>query len=158
MNKSRQNSHFSMGKYFVEIVIYKTILANSKKEAVEMVKKKFKNYEVNINFLNDKRTVQQNNALHLWFQQLADALNEKGITAQQIFSRPVENFWTPEIVKEIWRKVQKAMFGKRSTTQLFKTGEIDKVYDVLNKLISERTNGEVVVPPFPSYENEEIKI
>jgi len=142
-----------MKKYYVEAVIWLTIRADTKKEAERIVKNKFPKYDVHVEILNERRTERQNAALHLWFRQLADALNDKGVPAYKIFSQPVENFWTPEIVKEMWRKVQKAMFGKKSTTQLFKTGEIGKVYDVINKLVVERTQGEVQVPPFPSYEN-----
>ena len=115
-----------------------------------MLKKGIKEFEVK--HISDMRTLQQNNALHLYFTQLSNALNEKGFTANQIINEEIEMFWTPVIIKELWRKVQKSMFGKRSTTKLKKIDEIGKIYDVFNKLISERTDGEVCIA-FPSIEN-----
>ena len=100
--------------------------------------------------VKEPRTEKQNRSLYLWFKQVADGLNDAGATPQQIFSKPVEQFWTPELIKEMWKKAQKAMFNKKSTTQLFKTGEIDKIYDVFNKVLAERA--EVQCPPFPNKE------
>jgi len=108
--------------------------------------------EFKIERVKEPRTEKQNKALHLWFEQMAEVLNSKGIPAYKIFKEPVEHFWTPEIIKEMWRKIQKAMFGKKSTTELFKTGEIGRIYDVFNKIVAERTKGEVKCPPFPSME------
>ncbi|RMD46978.1 MAG: hypothetical protein D6834_01660 [Aquificota bacterium] len=60
--------------------------------------------------------------------------------------------WTPALVKEmLWRPLQEAVLGKHSTTELLKIGEIDKIHEILNKVIIERTQGEVYVP-FPSIE------
>ena len=143
-------------KYQITFVVRKEgNTQKAKKEILkEMLEKGIKQFEVKP--ISELRTQSQSNALHLWFTQIADVLNENGITAQQIFSRPVEHFWTPELIKEIWRKIQKAMFGQRSTTKLKKTEQIDKIVDVLTKLIAERAK--IEVPPFPSieqlYENE----
>ena len=52
----------------------------------------------------------------------------------------------------MWRRIQKEMFGQKSTTQLFKSKEIDDIVDTITKLITERTNGEVFVD-FPSFDN-----
>lgn len=59
--------------------------------------------------------------------------------------------WTPELVKEaLWRTVQMAMFSKQSTTEL-STKDIDKIYDVINRAVAERTNGNIHIP-WPSEE------
>jgi hypothetical protein len=50
----------------------------------------------------------------------------------------------------IWKPLQKLLTGKKSTTQLDKNGEINLIWDNLNRLIIEKTKGNVQVPPFPS--------
>ena len=107
--------------------------------------------EFEVHTLAEARTSRQNRALHLLFEKVAKALNERGFSAHDIISQKVEMFWTPVIIKELWKKLEKSMYGKTSTTQLRKTEEIDKIYDVFNKMLTERTHGEVSIP-FPSIE------
>ena len=107
--------------------------------------------EIRIEKIKEKRTLAQNNALHLYFTKVAEALNEKGITAQDIIKQDVEMFWTPVMIKELWKKIEKAMYGKSKTSELNKSDEIDRIYDVFNKMLIERTKGEVSVQ-FPSLE------
>jgi DNA-directed RNA polymerase subunit F len=99
------------------------------------------------------RTLNQNNALHLLFKQLAEEMVEKGIDMKQVLKDGFDFPATPYNIKEfMWKPTQRLLFGKKSTTQLDKTEEINKVYDVVNKLLIERTNGEICLPPFPSLE------
>ena len=82
------------------------------------------------------RTLAQNNALHKWCELIASAYNEKGMTVEEVIKNfKMELFWTKESVKElIIRTAITRMFGKRSTTQLLKSGEeIDKLIDVVTK-------------------------
>jgi Ser-tRNA(Ala) deacylase AlaX len=98
--------------------------------------------------LEKKRTMQQNAALHLFFTQLAEALNSAGFDMKKTIREGIDIPWTPENVKEfLWRPVQKALLQKQSTTELNKKEEIDKIYDILNKVIGERTGVHI---PFPS--------
>ena len=61
-----------------------------------------------------------------------------------------EMFGNPFVIKEfMWKKIQKTMFGKDSTTKLKKTEEIEKIYDVINKLLSEKFG---IYIPFPNKE------
>jgi hypothetical protein len=102
---------------------------------------------------DEKRTPKQNDSLHLFFTQLADELNEKGFDMRAVIRPEVEISWTPYTVKtHLWKPLQEALFGKKSTTELKKTKEIDLVYDNLNRAITERTKGEVQLPPFPNIE------
>jgi fructosamine-3-kinase len=97
-----------------------------------------------------QRTGQQNAALHLYFTQLAEALNSAGFDMKKTIREDVDIPWTPENIKEfLWRKVQQAYLRKKSTTELT-TEEIDKVYDVVNKVIAERTGVHI---PFPSIDS-----
>jgi hypothetical protein len=95
------------------------------------------------------RTSKQNAALHLWFDQLAKALNDDGFDMRAVISKDI--MWTPYNVKEyLWRPTQKALFGTKSTTRLNKTEQIDKIFDVINKVVGERCG---IFIPFPSYED-----
>lgn len=95
------------------------------------------------------RTAQQNRALHLWFQLVAETLNESGLDMRKTLKPEIEIPWTKSAVKEyLWRPVQKAMLHKDSTTKL-NTKDIDKVFDVLNRHLGEKLE---VHMPFPSIE------
>ena len=98
----------------------------------------------------EKRTDKQNAAIHLYCSKLSKALNEDGHDMRAVISKEVDLFWTPYTVKEfLWKATQRTLFGKISTKQLNKTGEIEKVYDVINKAVGERTG---IYIPFPSIE------
>ena len=103
--------------------------------------------EVTIKKFVKKRTDRQNRALHLWFTQLAQALNKDGFDMKAVIKEGIDIFWSPYTVKEhLWRPVQKAYLGKESTRNL-DTGEIDKIFDIINKGVGEKTG---VYVPFPS--------
>ena len=98
--------------------------------------------------ISGKRTPTQNNALHLYFTQLAEALNDAGYDIRKTLRVDVP--WTATTVKELlWRPIQKAYLKKTSTTELNKQQDIDRVYDILNRAISEKCGVSV---PFPSLE------
>jgi len=96
------------------------------------------------------RTLTQNASLHKYCAMLATALNEAGLDMQTVLAEGTSIPWSEAKVKEdIWRTVQKAALGKESTTKL-ETHEVSKVYDIVNRHISE-TFG--VFVPFPSKDN-----
>lgn len=104
-----------------------------------------------------KRTTRQSNAIHLYFRLVSDELNNQGVDMRDFFSSSFELRWTPENVKEfIWRKIQVALYNKKSTTQL-KTNEVDKVYEVMSKVIAEKAQISIPFPSFNSIDNEENK-
>lgn len=97
----------------------------------------------------EQRTGKQNNALHLYFTLLADEMNSAGYDMKKVIRQEVDIPWNTYSVKEyLWRPVQEAQLGKKSTTKLTKD-EIDKIYDTVNRVIGERTGIHV---PFPSIE------
>lgn len=103
--------------------------------------------------MEDKRTEQQNRALHLWFEMLAQTLREEGIDLKEAMPKVIDIIPTKENVKEmLWKPVQNALFKKKSTTELLKQKEIDLIYDVLCKNLGERG---IIIPPFPSWETME---
>lgn len=100
---------------------------------------------------NRTRSISQNNALHLYFQFIADSLNELGLEFcyEGVKRMKLSTRYTPFIVKEFfWRPIQVALFDKKSTTELT-TSEINEIIDVITKFFGER--GVDVV--FPSVES-----
>mgnify|MGYP003406681413 CR=1 FL=1 len=85
-----------------------------------------------------QRTPLQNKSLHLFCQQLADALNGAGYDMKKTLKPGVDIPWTKESIKEhIWRPVQEAMTGKRSTTEM-NTVDPSEVYEVINRHMGEK--------------------
>jgi hypothetical protein len=83
------------------------------------------------------RTSLQNNSLHKWCRMVAQELNDRGITFEQFFKPGFELSWSEEIVKrEVFKPVLKAMTSKESTAD-GSTTDYPKVYEVLNKKLSE---------------------
>ena len=96
-----------------------------------------------------KRTLKQNKALHLWFTQLAQNLNDHGMDMRRTLKPGVDIPWTPETVKEyIFRPIMRAQLNKSSTTELT-TKEIDAVFDTISKYLGENIG---VHQDFPSIE------
>jgi len=100
-----------------------------------------------------KLTDTQRGAMHLYFQRLAEALNDAGYDQKALLdikNLPVPN--TQESIKEIWRVTQAQMFpsedGKISTNNLT-TGQVSQVYEVINKAIAQHFGVHV---PFPTNE------
>ena len=103
--------------------------------------------EIKIEKIKKTRTSQQNRALHLWFTQLAEALNDAGWDIRKLIRKEVDISWSGISIKEyLWKPIQEVHLKKKSTTQLT-TQEIDLIYDQVNRIVGERTG---VFVPFPS--------
>lgn len=99
-----------------------------------------------------QRTLTQNGAMHLFFQWLADTLNEAGLDMRKTLREDVEVPWTPENVKEhLWRPIQRAMTEKQSTTEIT-TAEPTDIHAVLSRHLGERLG--VICPPWPKRDQE----
>ena len=98
--------------------------------------------------IKSNRTISQNAALHLYLTQWAELLNEHGIDMKMILKPDAKIPPTMQLLKdEVWRKIQRAMFGHKSTVELDKTEEINKIVDVITKTFGERYG---LYVPFPS--------
>ena len=75
-----------------------------------------------------------------------NALTNAVAFCTKFFSEPMEIPWTQESFKNIWKLVQNKMFDISSTTAIH-SDKVAKVYDAMNRGISERTG---VYIPFPS--------
>ena len=95
------------------------------------------------------RTNTQNNALHLYLSQVAEALDREGHTMQDVVKaiRRAEIRPTPAALKEVvWKPLQEILYAKKSTTELTKQ-EIDPVYEAMNKWLGQEFHLHI---PFPS--------
>jgi len=103
---------------------------------------------ITIDVFKKTRTSQQNRALHVFFKQVSDILNNAGATMASCSG--LETPYTETIIKEVWWKpIQLVMFGTKSTRKL-STDQINEIFDVINLHLSE-TIGESV--EFPSIES-----
>ncbi len=104
------------------------------------------------------KTDKQTKALHLWFQLLADELNDKSFDMRGFLKESVKMDWSAYAVKEyIFKPLLKQRTGKDSTKKMFRN-EINALYDTINREIIERTKGVVICPPFPCQEWREEEI
>jgi len=93
-----------------------------------------------------QRTSQQNNALHLYCEMMATALNDAGLDMRTVLKPEIEIPWTKESVKkQMWTPIQEIMFNKESTTEP-STVEYTQIYDVINRNISEKWGVTVLWP------------
>lgn len=96
-----------------------------------------------------QRTSRQNRALHKYFELLASALNDAGLDMRKTLKPSVDIPWSKDTIKEyVWRPIQEAQLGKKSTTEL-KTDEINLVWETINRHLSEKFG---LSEPFPSIE------
>src|SRR3990167_6240477 len=102
----------------------------------------------------EQRTPAQNNSLWLYFTHVADELNAAGYDIRKtvkVMQGNLEIPWSKQSVHDsLWITIQKTLYGKESTKELSKQGEIDEVHDVLNRFLGERLGIEYI--HFPSIE------
>lgn len=98
-----------------------------------------------------KRTLKQNNALHLWLHDVAELLNEAGMDMRKTLKPEYEIPWTRDSAKEhIWKPIQKLMLDKDSTSEC-DTSQYNKVYQVLCRHFSEKHG--ITLPEWPHDKN-----
>ena len=105
-------------------------------------------HTVELKKIDSSRTSQQNRALHLYFDHVANALVEVGFDycyVNPISGEIIRIPFTKDLVKEyIWRPIQETMFQIESTTQLT-TPMINDMLSVLSLWLGEK-NKEVNFP------------
>jgi len=132
-----------MPKYIITIGSKPFLMENDEMTPLETDKV----YEV-VEKRLDKRTVQQNRALHLYCKQVAEALNNAGLTVTMVL-KPEIQFSMVTVKEQMFKPILTALRGKESTTQMT-SKEINDVYDVMNKALSQKFGIHV---EFPSIES-----
>lgn len=98
-----------------------------------------------------QRTTTQNAAMHKFFENLANTLNDAGIDFRVFIKAGYPVPFTPDLVKDhIWRPVQKAVTGHESTTKP-KTHEYSIIYDCINVKLTDHE----IYEPWPCKESKE---
>lgn len=102
----------------------------------------------------ENRTERQNSAMHLWFRQISEELNDCGCWVRHPFSDTLEIPFTDVLVKEmLYKPIIKAMYDKNSTGKLT-VRELSESAEVLVRWLSE--NKQVYVP-FPQAIKDQLK-
>jgi len=96
--------------------------------------------------MGEKRSLKQNKSIHLYFTQLADALNDAGYSVTKVMKHNAEIPWNSNLVKELlWRQVQEVMTDVESTAKL-EPKQVSEVYEVVNRHIAQTTGVSVAFP------------
>lgn len=112
------------------------------------------NVRIELSKVKSQRSYQQNRALHLWFKLVAEELNSAGYSVQDVLSKKMDFDFNKDIVKEtLWRPAQERILGKKSTVDLRKTGEIDEVWEHLNRHLGEKFGIHVEFPHLKDSDN-----
>lgn len=93
-----------------------------------------------------QRSSQQNRALHLYFKQVAEALNDAGYDMKKVLKEEVDIPWTTESVKNhLWRPIQKILLNKESTTEM-NTFDPTEVYNCLSRHLAQKFDIRIEFP------------
>ena len=95
-----------------------------------------------------ERTLDQNAALHKFFDIWAKDLNEHGLTVQAVFAKKMETNWNETLMKGFWKEAQERIIGKKSTSELNKTSDIDLILDHFTRHFANEFDG-YELPEFP---------
>lgn len=106
--------------------------------------------------MEQHRTDQQNKALHVWFEAVAEECRKNSVDAQMVMTKVVRMNMTATFIKEMWKSLQLALFQKKSTTQLRKSGEIDIIRDHFIRFFAEKF--ELELPPFPDSKKDDLQM
>ena len=98
-----------------------------------------------------QRTITQNNSLHLYLRELAEALNISGLEMHIAF-KDIEVPWNEHILKSFWKKIESVHVNKTSTTEM-STKEVTEIYEIINRHFAQWG----VHIPWPSVEEQAIK-
>ena len=98
--------------------------------------------------IDDKRTLPQNSALHLWLSQVEEHCWERGLTLEALFKEPADIPITREYLKDFFRKTAELMYHKNSTKILSKK-QLSEVQQVCEREFAKRLDCDI---PFPSVE------
>ena len=95
---------------------------------------------------NKIRTRRQNKALHLFFQHVADSLNDAGLDMKAVLKPEVDIPWSKDTVKEyLWRPIMRIFTNKESTTEMT-TKELDEILDILTRHLGEKFGVKIKFP------------
>ena len=108
-----------------------------------------------IEIVNDdpkQRTTTQNNCMHQWHKDCATALRDAGLDLTEVLKDARVPVTQSNFMENVWRPVQIALTGKKSSTKPTTT-EYSDIYEVIVQIMAERVG--ITLPPWPSRFNHE---
>ena len=137
------NSLFGLdfGSEYNKQRFYDFLKKNIGKTLVIMTEEEFKKAT------NGLRSEEQSNAMFLWFSWIEKETENRGITWNQLVGKTHQLKITKQGLHDMWKQLQKALYGTKSTKQLKKTKEIDTIIEHFVDLFG--LVG-MEVPPFPN--------
>jgi hypothetical protein len=94
-------------------------------------------------------TGRQFRAIHVYFDKVADMLNEAGLDMRAVLKPEVDIPWSKETVKEyMWKPIQKIAVGEESSKDILQE-DVDKVFNIMNRHLAKFG----IHQPFPSIES-----
>lgn len=122
---------------------------------VQYIKEQYENGRHNTYSIKQHtRSSRQNNAMHMWFRQIAEELNDSGQWARHPFSDSFEIPFTDILIKEmLYKPIIRSMYDKTSTGKLT-VRELSEAAEVLVRWLSEHKN---IYVPFPQILKDELK-
>ena len=97
-----------------------------------------------------QRTLTQNKAMRMYWKLLSKAFNEAGLDMVEVLAEGTSLSWSEHSIEDkIWRRVQLAMTGKKSTKDL-DTKDMGIIYDEINSYVSGKWG---LFVPWPCQEN-----
>jgi hypothetical protein len=101
-----------------------------------------------------QRTKSQNKAIHLWFTQITQTLNDSGYTLHDLLRafNSVSVDVTENSVKSVMQAIAEVQYGKSHTSELT-TLECTRVAEEMNRILGQ---GLGVHVPFPSHDTKNL--
>ena len=94
----------------------------------------------------DKRSIQQNKAMHKYFELCAKELDEAGFSVQAVIEKTMDVNWDKDLFKRlVWKRALKAKLDKESTSEMTQQ-DVEEVYEIVNRFMGENFGIHV---PFP---------
>jgi hypothetical protein len=134
-----------------KVVVKFKIKAETAEKGLGLVKEAFKTMGldvVSVKNVSGLRSENQNNALHLWLDQIATEAERRGLTVDMWLKHPTEMKITESMLKDSFRATGEVMFKRKSTADLekFEFSEVQRLFD---KAVLERLGIDI---PFPNLE------
>lgn len=130
------------------VVINFSVKSKTVAKGIEFVKEAMKTMGLNVisvKSIHGQRSDNQNNAVHLWFDQIAMEAQRQGLTVDMWIKKPAEMKITKSMLKDSFRAIGKAMYHKDSTAKLSKT-EFSEVVFFFDKVVLERLGIDIEFP------------
>lgn len=102
--------------------------------------------------MSKQRTITQNRAMHKYFDLMAKGLDGAGYDQIKFYDEVKKGFsvrWTAEAFKDFFRAVAHDLYPEVQSTADLTTIQLQRVYEVVDRGVSEKTGVRV---DFPSYE------